>query len=100
MMSYLWGDGRNSLGEVGAEPSLYSICNIKPSASHGHLNLHEPHFQRECLGLKELEAQLLLTGLHHLQQCWLPCDDLPETLSAGQLLRKTKSCVGLEVTTH
>lgn len=66
MMSYLWGDGENSFGEIGTEPFLYSICNIKPSASHGHLNLHEPHFQREHLGLKELEVHVLLTEVHHL----------------------------------
>lgn len=47
-------------------------CNIKPSTSHGHLNLYEALFQRESFGLKELEAQLLLTGVHRLQQCWAP----------------------------
>lgn len=62
MMSYLWGDGENSFREVGAEPPQYSIYNIKPSTSNGHLKLHEPQNQ----GLKELELHLLLTEEHYL----------------------------------
>ena len=54
------------LGEVGAAPFLHSVCDIKPGASNGHLNLHELQNERGRLGPKELEVHLLLTDEHYL----------------------------------
>lgn len=39
------------------------LRNIKPTASHGHLKLHEPHHQRD---LKEWGVHLLLSVVHRL----------------------------------
>ncbi len=57
MMTYLWGDEEISLGKAGAaELPWYSICNIKPSASNGHLNSHELRHQMEHRGLKKIRS--------------------------------------------
>ena len=66
MMSHLSGDGNKLFGEVGAEPFLYSICNVNPRASNGQLKLHGLQNKRERLGPEVLKIHLLLTEIHYL----------------------------------